>query len=133
MISNLDFRSIFTVSIDLNVFTFFQYDPTAEQDSEEQKAFENWLQCYNQNGMTNLVDSKGRTIWFQGPAGPMKPAGAKSRGAVGQKGQRTSKKKPDSSKIKIEKKSQPHPTAAAKKTTLSRSRRTKKEEPGNKK
>ena len=43
-------------------------------------AFNNWLQCYYQDGMNNLVDHNGRTIWFKGPAGPLKPTNAKSRG-----------------------------------------------------
>ena len=30
-------------------------------------------------GMSNLVDHNGRTIWFEGPAGPMKPSNSKSR------------------------------------------------------
>ena len=36
--------------------------------------------------MQNLVDHNGRTIWFSGPPGPMKPTNSKSRG------KRTSKK-----------------------------------------
>ena len=58
-----------------------------EHDPEEEQAFTNWLQCYYKDGMNNLVDHNGRTIWFQGPAGPMKPANAKTRG------KRTTKKK----------------------------------------
>ena len=30
--------------------------------------------------MQNLVDHNGRTIWFSGPPGPMKPTNSKSRG-----------------------------------------------------
>ena len=30
--------------------------------------------------MQNLVDHNGRTMWFSGPAGPMKPTNSKSRG-----------------------------------------------------
>ena len=30
--------------------------------------------------MQNLVDRNGRTIWFAGPPGPMKPPNSKSRG-----------------------------------------------------
>ena len=51
-----------------------------EHDPEEEQAFTNWLQCYYKDGMNNLVDHNGRTIWFQGPAGPMKPSNAKTRG-----------------------------------------------------
>ena len=49
-------------------------------------AFNNWLQCYYQDGMNNLVDHNGRTIWFKGPAGPLKPTkgrfAGKSRGKI---------------------------------------------------
>ena len=31
--------------------------------------------------MKNLVDKNGRTIWFYGPAGALKPLNAKSRGS----------------------------------------------------
>ena len=51
-----------------------------DHDPEEEHAFNDWLQCYYQDGMNNLVDHNGRTIWFQGPAGPMKPSNAKTRG-----------------------------------------------------
>ena len=50
-----------------------------------------WLQCYYQDGMSNLVDHNGRTIWFNGPAGPMKPSNSKTRG-------KRSTKKKDSDK-----------------------------------
>ena len=58
-----------------------------EHDPEEEQAFNGWLRCYYQDGMQNLVDRNGRTIWFAGPPGPMKPSNSKSRG------KRTSKKK----------------------------------------
>ena len=61
-----------------------QYD--VEHDPEEEQAFNKWLRCYYQDGMQNLVDRNGRTIWFAGPPGPMKPPNSKSRG------KRTSKK-----------------------------------------
>ena len=51
-----------------------------DHDPEEEQSFNNWLQCYYQDGMKNLVDGNGRTIWFDGPAGPMKPSNAKTRG-----------------------------------------------------
>ena len=38
-------------------------------------AFNNWLQCYYQDGMTNAVDHNKRTIWYSGPAGPLAPKG----------------------------------------------------------
>merc|ERR1712086_276832 len=59
-----------------------------EKDPEKDySAFNTWLQCYHKDGMQNLVDHNGRTMWFSGPAGPMKPTNSKSRG------KRTSKKK----------------------------------------
>jgi len=52
-----------------------------EKDPEKDySAFNNWLQCYYKDGMQNLVDHNGRTMWFSGPAGPMKPTNSKSRG-----------------------------------------------------
>merc|ERR1712241_365540 len=51
-----------------------------EHDREEEQAFNSWLQCYYKDGMQNLVDHNGRTIWFSGPPGPMKPTNSKSRG-----------------------------------------------------
>lgn len=51
-----------------------------EHDAEEEKAFSDWLQCYYKDGMNNLVDCNGRTIWFKGDAGPMRPKNAKTRG-----------------------------------------------------
>ena len=51
-----------------------------EHDPEEEQAFNKWLRCYYQDGMQNLVDRNGRTIWFAGPPGPMKPSNSKSRG-----------------------------------------------------
>merc|ERR1712228_358324 len=51
-----------------------------EHDPDEEQAFNSWLQCYYKDGMQNLVDHNGRTIWFSGPPGPMKPTNSKSRG-----------------------------------------------------
>ncbi|XP_038640099.1 endonuclease 8-like 1 isoform X2 [Scyliorhinus canicula] len=50
------------------------YDPEHLDDSS---AFEDWLRCYNVDGMQLLRDSNGRTIWFQGSPGPMAPRGSK--------------------------------------------------------
>ena len=57
----------------------FQYD--VDHDPESERVFENWLQCYSKDGMKNLVDKNGRTIWFYGSPGKLKPANAKSRGS----------------------------------------------------
>merc|ERR1712086_380668 len=54
---------------------------------KDYSAFNTWLQCYYKDGMENLVDHNGRTMWFSGPPGPMIPTNSKSRG------KRTSKKK----------------------------------------
>ena len=58
----------------------FQYD--VDHDPESEKVFENWLQCYSKDGMKNLVDKNGRTIWFYGSPGKLKPAKEKSRGST---------------------------------------------------
>ncbi|XP_050834527.1 endonuclease 8-like 1 isoform X3 [Serinus canaria] len=42
-------------------------------------AFKSWLQCYLVPGMSSLRDRSGRTIWFQGEAGPMAPKGQRPR------------------------------------------------------
>merc|ERR1711936_559739 len=50
------------------------------QGSEKELGnFYDWLQCYMKDGMKNLVDHNGRTIWFCGEAGPLKPNNSKSR------------------------------------------------------
>ncbi|XP_060709690.1 endonuclease 8-like 1 isoform X3 [Hemiscyllium ocellatum] len=51
------------------------YDP---EHVGESSAFEDWLRCYNVDGMQSLRDSNGRTIWFQGNPGPMAPKGSKT-------------------------------------------------------
>jgi len=56
------------------------YDPDSEGSENN---FSAWLQCYYVEGMKNLQDHNGRTIWFAGEPGPMVPAKAK---VVGRKG-----------------------------------------------
>ena len=56
------------------------YDPDAEQSDQ---SFSSWLQCYNVEGMNNLQDGKGRTMWFEGEPGPMVPTNSR---VVGRKG-----------------------------------------------
>nr|XP_033776798.1 endonuclease 8-like 1 [Geotrypetes seraphini]XP_033776799.1 endonuclease 8-like 1 [Geotrypetes seraphini]XP_033776800.1 endonuclease 8-like 1 [Geotrypetes seraphini]XP_033776801.1 endonuclease 8-like 1 [Geotrypetes seraphini] len=46
---------------------------------EDFSIYEKWLQCYFVPGMKTLRDSSGRTIWFQGEAGPLAPKAAKSK------------------------------------------------------
>lgn len=82
---------------------FFQYD--VEHDPEEEKTFMNWLQCYYQDGMKNLVDANGRTVWFAGDPGKLAPKGGKSRGKVGAKKNEEQKVKQEVKKgVKTEKK-----------------------------
>ncbi|KAM6202444.1 endonuclease 8-like 1 [Rhynchocyon petersi] len=50
-----------------------------ERGEEDYAAFRAWLQCYGVSGMSSLRDRHGRTIWFQGDAGPLAPKGGKSR------------------------------------------------------
>ncbi|XP_030042628.1 endonuclease 8-like 1 isoform X2 [Microcaecilia unicolor] len=50
--------------------------PTRREDFS---VYEKWLQCYYVPGMKTLRDSTGRTIWFQGEAGPLAPKAAKSK------------------------------------------------------
>ncbi|XP_012557757.2 endonuclease 8-like 1 isoform X1 [Hydra vulgaris] len=47
-------------------------------EHSDYKIFEKWLQCYCQPNMSNLVDKDGRTIWFEGSAGPLAPKGSKA-------------------------------------------------------
>eukprot|EP00111_Clytia_hemisphaerica_P019839 TCONS_00058495-protein len=53
------------------------YDKS-EKDSDY-SLFENWLQCYYNKDMNNLVDHDGRTMWFQGEPGPLVPTGEKAK------------------------------------------------------
>lgn len=54
-----------------------------DSSKKSQDTFSSWLQCYYVAGMDNLKDSNGRTIWFSGEAGEMKPKNAKSVGVKG--------------------------------------------------
>lgn len=69
---------------DLYPSNCFQYNVDRSRSIENE--FENWLRCYYQDGMRNLVDSSGRTMWFSGDAGKMAPKNAKSRKSSGYKG-----------------------------------------------
>jgi len=64
------------------------YDP---DDGEAENKFSNWLRCYYVEGMDNLKDGNGRTIWFSGEAGPMKPKNAKTVGRKGGTGSKVPK------------------------------------------
>lgn len=70
--------------ITLNVSNGYFNNPSNGENYEE--LFQ-WLQCYDQDGMSNLVDHNGRTIWYSGPAGPLKPKDSRSRGKKNRKNQ----------------------------------------------
>ncbi|XP_073068299.1 endonuclease 8-like 1 isoform X1 [Manis javanica] len=50
-----------------------------ESGEEDFAAFRAWLRCYSIPGMSSLRDRHGRTIWFQGDAGPLAPKGGTFR------------------------------------------------------
>lgn len=45
--------------------------------SEDDQTFGSWLRCYYKEGMSNLKDGHGRTIWFQGEPGSLVRRGAR--------------------------------------------------------
>ncbi|XP_063599145.1 endonuclease 8-like 1 [Penaeus indicus] len=55
------------------------YNVDLDADEDDYKAFKEWLQCYYQDGMKNMVDHNGRTMWFSGKPGKMVPRDAASR------------------------------------------------------
>merc|ERR1711997_64296 len=59
--------------------TLEMFDNEANHDPVNENIFTNWLRCYSKPGMDNIVDKNGRTVWFHGPAGKLKPKNAKSR------------------------------------------------------
>lgn len=61
----------------------YNVDPDA--DDNEYKEFRAWLRCYNQDGMRNMVDHNGRTMWFSGNPGRLIPKDVSSRGKVERK------------------------------------------------
>lgn len=68
-----------------------------ENNAEDQAVFMNWLQCYYQEGMTNLVDANKRTVWFSGNPGKLAPKNGISRG------KNASYKNPETSPAKVKK------------------------------
>merc|ERR1711915_241903 len=71
------------------------YDSEVGQKSQD--SFSNWLQCYYVEGMRNLEDGSGRTIWFTGEPGTMAPKGKKGT-QIPQSGEET---KAESIKIEV--------------------------------
>jgi len=60
---------------------------------ESNGSFNQWLQCYSQPGMKNLVDHNKRTIWFTGKPGSMAPRDQKTRVPLSKKNKSSGKKK----------------------------------------
>ena len=58
----------------------------SETRDKWESGFGQWLRCYFKEGMSSVKDHNGRTMWFQGEAGPMAPAGIKRGGGSGGKG-----------------------------------------------
>ena len=64
----------------LEVCKLGKYISTYRQEEDmKDSPFRQWLQCYLNPLMRNMVDHNGRTIWFSGEAGPLAPKGGKTR------------------------------------------------------
>ena len=57
----------------------------SETKDKWESGFGQWLRCYFKDGMSSVKDHNGRTMWFQGDAGPMAPAGVKRGTGKGSK------------------------------------------------
>ncbi|KAG0723611.1 Endonuclease 8-like 1 [Chionoecetes opilio] len=75
----------------------YNVDPDAKE--EDYAAFREWLQCYYQDGMQNMVDHNRRTMWFTGEPGRLKPKDASSRNKV-QRKKKTQKKEENEKEAK---------------------------------
>jgi len=103
------------------------YDPSGNQS--DYSAFYDWLQCYYNPEMRNMVDHDGRTMWFKGEAGPMAPKDAKSRGI-----RKSRKRKPQKDKKEIDDvKVKTEPSSPKKAKTTSQPKKTNKKEKSKKK
>merc|ERR1711990_235056 len=72
-------------------------------DNEDTYApFSAWLRCYSKEGMRNLRDGNGRTIWFQGPAGSLAPKGDKAKQVGRKKKYKVAKSGSDNQDVKEE-------------------------------
>ncbi|EDO37773.1 predicted protein, partial [Nematostella vectensis] len=49
------------------------YEPSGSYSGYSR--FQEWLQCYYNTDLNNLVDHDGRTMWFKGKPGPLAPKG----------------------------------------------------------
>ncbi|XP_067020159.1 endonuclease 8-like 1 isoform X2 [Acropora muricata] len=102
------------------------YDPTG--NNSDYSAFMEWLQCYYNPEMRNVVDHDGRTMWFKGETGPLVPKDAKSRGM--QKARKRKAKKEqkgtDDAEIKME---EQVPPSKKQKVKAQPKKKVKKEKP----
>ena len=71
-------------------------------DEDTYAPFSAWLRCYSQEGMKNLRDGNGRTIWFQGPAGSLAPKGDKVKQVAMKKKYKVAKSGSDKHDVKEE-------------------------------
>jgi len=71
-------------------------------DEDTYAPFSAWLQCYSKEGMKNLRDNNGRTIWFQGPAGSLAPKGDKVKQVAMKKKYKVAKSGSDKHDVKEE-------------------------------
>lgn len=105
------------------------YDPTGNYP--DYSAFMDWLRCYYNPEMRNLVDHDGRTMWFKGEAGPLVPKDAKSRGMQKSRKRKTKKEEKGLDEVAI--KTEEKPTPAKKRKRKAQPKSTaEKENPKNK-
>ena len=98
------------------------YDPDAEQSESR---FSSWLQCYYVEGMNNLQDGNGRTMWFEGDPGPMVPKNSRVVGRKGGTGSKVPKSGSNTGKeLAVEKK-----TAVKRRSNSDAKKNIVKEEP----
>jgi len=71
-------------------------------DEDTYAPFSAWLRCYSKEGMKNLRDGNGRTIWFQGPAGSLAPKGEKAKQVAMKKKYKVAKSGSDKQDVKEE-------------------------------
>jgi len=71
-------------------------------DEDTYAPFSAWLRCYSKEGMKNLRDGNGRTIWFQGPAGSLAPKGEKAKQVAMKKKYKVAKSGSDKHDVKEE-------------------------------
>jgi len=76
----------------------------ADESQKSQDTFSEWLQCYYVEGMNNLEDANGRTMWFQGSPGDMAPKVKKVKGRKGKKGTQIPQSGKEESEVKKEQK-----------------------------